>query len=419
MKKRWLITSCLLLGSMLSGCNDKKVDTRANVSFEKNEVLNSRGESLTVGKIYDYILNNQKDDISKKVLLNVMREQIDFEDSNMLELYKKYLNQYFQETFVDNSTYKYNGEFSEELLVKYLSGESYIVKCDANVNSGLLNGDNFTCDYTDYIEKEVNFDIYMKMLKVKYVIDEKSSLIDKNVARRVTYYTVGKGSSDNEVREKLENYVNSIQQNYASTDENLIKNIVDIAETARKKDLEKVSEEYAYLSTSQDSSSGFTYLNKFTTCGDKRCSIEEGKLYQEKLIMDKSYYTSKIVTKSDENVLYADADKLLFSENLENYVYKIGDKNYLMSPAYIQSNDKRINDIILYDSASSNYYIVTVDAIDSDSSFEDKVLVAELLISKISDSIIYDYCFENVDFEIYDKNIKEYFETKYGNIDVE
>ena len=39
--------------------------------------------------------------------------------------------------------------------------------------------------------------------------------------------------------------------------------------------------------------------------------------------MDKDYYTTKIVIKSDENVLYGDASKILFSDNVENYFYKI------------------------------------------------------------------------------------------------
>ena len=109
----------------------------------------------------------------------------------------------------------------------------------------------------------------------------------------------------------------------------------------------------------------------------------------------------------------------MFSENVEDYLYEIGNTKYLMSPAYLEKDDKRINDIILFDSANSKYYLVAVEVIDSQSSFADKVLVAEVLADKISDSTIFNYCFEKLDVEIYDKDIREHFENKYGKTEVE
>lgn len=421
MKKKSFIVGCLMLSGLIVGCSCNKAtnDTFANVSNENNAVVSSRGNKLTIGEIYEYILANEKDNVSKNILVEMLEKQVNLEDAKMKSLYERYLNEYFTQTFVENDNYKFNGEFDETLLVEYLKSESYIISCGEGVNSGLLNNSIFSCNYSDYINKEVNYDIYMKMLKIKYILEEKSDLINKNDARRVTYYTIAKGSDDNEVREKLEEYVASIAVNYNSSDEELIRNIFDIAESKRKEDLKKISDEYAYLSTSQDSSSGYTYLNKFTTCGSKRCSIEEGKEYQEKLILDKDYAVTKIVTNDNSEVLYDGARKLLFSENINDYLYKVGEGEtavyYLMSPAYLDNNDKRINDIIHYD--SSNYYLTTVEIINSQSSFEDKVAVAELLIDKISDSTIYDYCFEELDVEIYDKDIREYFESKYGSID--
>ena len=420
MKKKNLITSCLLLSGLVAGCscNKTKVDTFANVSNENKNVISNKGNKFTVGEIYEYILANESDNISKTILLPILEKQINLNDQNMAALYKRYLNEYFATTFVENETYKTNGKFSEELLIEYLRSESYIVSCGEGISSGLLDNSIFSCNYSDYITKEVNYDIYMKMLKIKYIIEEKSNLIDKNNARQVTYYTIAKGSSDNEVREKLEEYVSSIKENYASTDDNVIKNLFDIGEEKRKEDLKKISDEYAYVSTSQDSSSGYTYLNKFTTCGNKRCSKEEGKEYQDNMILEKEYVTTKVVIKDNTEILYEAARNLLFSENINDYLYKVGDGDnavyYLLSPAYISQEDKRINDIIHYN--SNNYYLATVKVIDSQSSFNDKVAVAELLIDKISDSTIYDYCYSDLDVEIYDKNIREYFELKYGSI---
>ena len=255
------------------------------------------------------------------------------------------------------------------------------------------------------------------MLKVKYIIEEKSDLIDRNDARRITYYTISKGTSDNETRELLEGYVASFEQNHSSQDETLIRNIKDVAEKKRKEDLDEIAEQYAYISTSSDSSSGYTYLNKFTNCGDKRCSIEEGKEYQDNLIMKKDYHTTMVVTKADDSILYEEARKLLFSDDIGDYLYTIGDNKYLMSPAYVDSNDKRVNDIVLFDSKNGNYYLVAVEVINSQSQYNDKVEVAEKLIDKISDSTIMDYCFEDIDLKIYDKDIYEHFVSKYGEIE--
>jgi len=414
MKKKNFIASCLLACSVLAccSCSKEKVDTKANVSYENESISSNKGQTLTAGDVYEFILDNQQDAISKTILTKIMKSKVNLSDPQALALYKKYLNDYFNETFVNSDTYKYDGKFSEELLVKYLESESYIVKCGQGFNSGNLDNQVFKCDYTDYIEKEVDYDILMKILKIQYLINEKADLIDKNEARRITYYSVSKGSDDNETRELLETYVASIELNHDSTDDTLVKNIEDVALKNRKKDLDKIAEEYAYISTSTDSGSSFTYLNKFTTCGNKRCTIEEGKAYQDNLIMEKEYYKTEVVIKNNESILYEAARNVLFSENVNDYLYEIGDKNYLMSPAYSSQNDKRINDIILYD--SNTYYLATVDVINSQSSFEDKALVAELLLDKITESAVFDYCYKDQEVEVYDKIIREYFEEKYG-----
>lgn len=421
-KKSKFLVGFLLLGSLIAGCSKGSVDTHADVSFGDEVVTTNKGDNLTVAELYNYVLENQSDAIAKTVLVKILESKLDLNNTSnqdMKNLYKKYLNEYFKTTFVDNDTYKFNGEFSEDLLVKYLKSESYSIKCGSGFNAGDLDATTFACDYSDYIEKEVNYDIYVKMLKIKYLLNEKTDLINKSNGRRVVYYTVAKGSNDNEVRELLETYVKSFEENKESTDETVIKNIEDVAEAKRKKDLEEVSEHYAYVSTSQDSSSGYTYLDKFTKCGDKRCSLEEGKEYQDKLIMDKEYYTTKVVISSNTDVLYAGARDILFSDNVNDYLYQIGNSKYLMSPAYFDDNDKRINDIILYDAANSNYYLATVETINSSSSFDDKVAVAELLLDKVTDAIIFNYCYENLEIEIFDKDIREYFVSKYGDTEVE
>lgn len=414
MKKK-ILTGCLLLSSLITLCSCKKdiTDTSANISFENTIIFTSSNNKLTAGDVYSHIINNQKDEVVKQIMLEILKEQVDVNDSNVKYLYQKYIRESFETNFLNNSTYSYNGDFKEEILVNYLKSEGYAISCDVGFEQTLLSQD-FKCDYSDYIEKELDFDTYMKILKVKYIIEEKQNLILNNAPRKITYYTESKGSTDNEVREEFESYVASIEENYNSTEENVIKSIEDIGETKRKEALDELAKEYAYLSTSTDSSSGYMYLNKFTTCGEKKCSREDGKAYLDKEIMEKEYFTTKVVIKKNADVLYKSARDILFSENVEDYLYSIGGKNYLVSPVYASDSNKRINDIIMFDAEGNNYYISTVDVINEESSFADKALVAELLIDTISSSIIYEYCFDEQTINIYDEEIREHFISKYG-----
>lgn len=413
--KKSILTGCLLLSSLITLCSCKKdvVDTSANISFENSIIFSGKNSKLTAGDVYNYIISNQKDAISKEIMLKILKDQVDIGNVNTQSLYSKYVNESFKSKFLDNATYSYNGKFDENILVNYLRSEGYVVSCDAGFEQDVLS-EEFKCNYADYIKKELDFDTYMKILKVKYVIEEKQNLILNNAPRKITYYSESKGSTDNEVREEFESYVASIEKNYNSTDENLIRGIEDIGEMKRKEALDELAKEYAYLSTSTDSSSGYMYLNKFTTCGQDKCSREEGKAYLDNEIMEKEYFSTEVVIKKNENILYDAARNILFSDNVEDYLYAIGDKKYLISPVYANDPNRRINDIIMFDSTGNKYYIAVVDVIDSNSSFADKALVAEMLIDSISDSIIYEYCFDNQAINIYDEEIKEYFVTKYG-----
>ena len=132
--------------------------------------------------------------------------------------------------------------------------------------------------------------------------------------------------------------------------------------------------------------------------------------------MAKEYYKTEVVVKNNETILYEDARELLFKDDVEDYLYTIGNEKYLMSPAYAEKDSPRVNDIIMYDASGKNYYLATVKVIDSSSSFEDKALVAEILLDKISDSTVLSECIKAAKLNIYDKDIREYFESKYGEI---
>lgn len=405
---------CLGLIVGVTGCSaNKSAHTTANISNSEEKI--AVGESsLTIGEIYNYVRKNNDSQISELIINEIMKKSLfSGEDTERYKnLYKKYLNDYFTTTFVENSTYQYDEKFDEDILVNYLKSESYAISCDGNPTEG-LNATYFSCDYSDYISKEVNYDIYSKMLKIKYILDEKTSLFDKSKARKVYYYTESRDSSYT-MRETFKEYLKTIKDNYDTTGKDVIDSLKEIGDSLKAKDLEKITTEYNKISTYDDNSS-FTNLQKYTTCGTKRCSIVEGKKYQEDLILEKEYVKEEIVIKTNTSILFENARNLLFSDGINDNLYEIGTRKFLISPSFDGYSDADINDVVIYD-GSGNYYLVVVETINSNSSnFEDKVAVAELLIDTISDSTVIDHYISTNNLEIYDKQIREYFISKYGD----
>lgn len=413
MKKINKIISVLCFGLILAGCTkSSNIDTFADIS-NTNEKYTLGKESLTAGQLYSYMRENNDSQISKILANSIMKKALfSGEDSqDYIDLYKKYLNDYFKTTFVESDSYKYNYEFNEELLVKYLKSESYNITCDSLTQG--LDSTYFSCDYSDYISKEVDYDIYMKMLKIKYILEEKGTLIDKSKARKITYFSESK-NSDYTTRSKFEKYISDIKKNYDDENKDVLTSMTEIADSYKLSDLENVATEYEKLSTYDDNSS-FTNLQKYTTCGNKKCTIVEGKAYQEKLIQDKKYLTTEIITKDNSSSLFETARNVLFSNNVNDYLYEVGNKKFLVSPSFDKNTEIELNDLVVYD-GSDKYYLVAVEIIDSNSStFEDKSAVAERLIDSVSDSTILNLYFKDVDLEIYDKQIREYFIKTYGD----
>ena len=418
-KTKMLLCSLLMLClTLVAGCkkNQESVDTFADVN-NGDAALNTGKGTLTVKDVYSEIRNAQDADIAKYLLSEIMAPQFNLdvtEDNVYYDLYKEQLNETFNKLFVESGTYNFNGEFSEKLLVEYLESETYDITCEGNYTS-LLDAP-FTCDYTDYIEKRVNYDIYSNLLKIKYIMEEKDSLIDKYKVRNIKYYSVTTSTSESDdIRAEMEKYVLEILANNS---------IEKVAEDKRSKDLAKIQEEYDKIqrpgSGDKTDDTNFTYLNKFTTCGQVRCTTEEGKTYLENQVAE--YLKSEVVTKNNTSILYEAARNVLFSDSLENYLYKIGNetdgyKYYLISPIYVTDKEHAVNDIILFNNESGNlvYYLVEVEIINSDSKNDQKALAAEALVDKVAINTVMEHYFGKSEIEIYDKNIRDLFVSTYGD----
>ena len=153
MKKIKILLCSILICFVICGCGKDTVDTYADVSNSGEKVSSNKGDSLTVGNVYDYIRENNNSIIIENILKKAIKSQLDFTDEDISNLYKKYVNEEFKSLFIDKGTYNYNGGFNEELLVDDLKSKSYDIKCGSGYNAGVLDIKYFTCDYTDYIEK--------------------------------------------------------------------------------------------------------------------------------------------------------------------------------------------------------------------------------------------------------------------------
>lgn len=412
MRKLKCLICSLLMASFVCGCSCKKesVDTFADVSNPTTTLNQGKGDALTVGDVYQFIRDKQEKAVAELLLNNIIEDFIDLDNKDIKDLYVKYLNEEFKTTFVDTDAYKYNGEFSEELVVQYLQSEGYKITNDATSENSYLEKP-FTWNYSDYIEKEVNNKIHMKILKVLYVLENKVDLLEKQQGRKINYYSIPVSTSDAiKIRKEVENYVEKLVENTGD-----IKTLKDVGDDKKQQEIQKIEDNFNKISTSSDSS--FQYLNSFTTCGTVRCAVEDGKQYQIDRV--KNYYTSeKIVTKEDSDILYEQARDLLFSKDIDDYLYTIGDHDYLISPIYMNDEKHNSNDIILFNNTSSSmtYYLVeVVEVINRSSLFLDKAQVAELLIPQIGDSIVLDYYFGKSEIEIHDKSINELFVSLYGD----
>lgn len=418
---------CLLCVTLISGCKKDKsvVDVFADVDNPSMELNTGKNNPLTVGDVYDFIRQEQNSKIAESILSKIMADKLDLKhDAVMEDLYKKLLNEKFNKLFVENESkaYHLNEKFNEQVLVDYLRSETYSISCDGNYESYLE--EPFTCDYSDYIEKEINYEIYSNLLKVKYILEVKPSLLDKSKARSIGYYYVSSSSSDvDTIRKEMEEYVLKLANNYASTDPEVISSLEKIGKDKKNKDLLKIKERYDKLSSEDDSN--FTYLNEFTTCGNYKCSTEDGRAYLESKVAN--YYTSEIVFKDNTTVLYEAARNILFSDNVEDYLYKIGDdvagyKSYLISPVYVADGVSTLNDIILFNNVAGSlgFYLVEVEVIDSSSTDEiKKADAAELLIDKVDIRTVMKHYFEKSKIEIYDKEIRDLFIATYGDYSAE
>lgn len=419
MKKLVKVLSLGLLALSLVGCSCSKETTVESALSNSSNVFEGSKTSLnlTTQDIYKYVRDNEDEAVNKVFFTYIMENILDIKSSETkIETYNLKIREYFQEKLLDSEEYKVNGVFNEDLLANDLETDLYIVDKEISPTSGPTFDLGLKYDYSDYISRALNYDVYMEMLKEEYISTNKKSILDNSKTRIISIYTA-------EDLEDMEEIVKDLFDGKYSS-------LSALAETKRQEEIEEIGRQYCvnlgfenpyYEGTCSASTSSSTYdsaLYKFTVCENGvRCTPDKGLEYQIKLLREKEYVTEQIINKNTTEVLYEDALNQLLRSDVEEYLHKVidGQDYFLVNGLYNNDSQFSNKDIILSSGPDSECYLVTVRVVDSDStSVEDKQQAFELLLDKVNEKAVMLHYLENLDIEITDPELKTYYNSLMG-----
>jgi len=319
MKKMVKFLSLGLLACSLVGCSCSKEPTLKSV-LENSTSLYEGGKtniSLSKQDVYDYIRSNNVENVNKMFLTYLMEAILDFEknDDNVLT-YNLKVEDYFKENYLESDTYKINGVFNEDLLASELESKLYVIDRVNRPTSGPTVVIGLKYDYSDYIKRALNYDLYLEMLKEDYIVKERKSLLDNSKTRIISVFS----TDDLEEMEKI------VKDLFDGKYEDL-KAVSTIKKEEEKKEigrqfcvnlgLEDGSYYDGECSASTSSSTYDSALYKFTVCENGlRCTPYDGLGYQIELIEKNEYVTEQVVNKDTTGILYDGASPLIILQNI-------------------------------------------------------------------------------------------------------
>ena len=419
MRKIFKMLSVGFLTLSLAACSCKKEEVLTSTLENSTDVYQGQKVSsmLTTQQIYEYIRENAGETTTKAFLKNIMEQILDIKKNENNKLtYEIKVKNHFEDMYLNSESYKVNGVFDEDLLASTLESKLYVIDRENLPTSGVTVDLGLKYDYSDYISKAVDYNVYLEMLKGKYILEERPTLLDDSKTRIISIY-----SSDD--LEETEELVEELFDGKYS-------NLEQLAESKREAEREEIGRQYCvnlgyeneyYEGTCSASTSSSTYdsaLYKFTVCENGvRCAPIDGLKYQIKLINEKEYIEEKIVNKNVTDILYPEALSQLFRTNVEDYLHEVidGVDPFLADWLYNYNKEFSHRDIILTTGPNSTNYLVTARIVDSNStSVEDKEKALTLLLDKVSDTTVVSHYLDKADVEVTDPVLKEYINSLLG-----
>jgi len=435
MKKGLKLISCALFALTLAGCSCSNPGVETVLSNSTDVLSGSKTDTrLTTQDIYKYVRDNDAETYNKifmvKLLEKILKDESGYtpdtatEKGTFTKTYEYKLEKYFKENYLDEDEYKVNGEFDEELLVASLRNQLYKINDPISGVEGVTYDLGLTYDYSEYIEAEVNYIIYMEMLKEDYISNAKSNILDNSRSRIITIY-----SADN--LEDMEEVVADLFDGKYDSLQDLEQTKIDEAtreigrQYCENLGLENpyyLDEEGKIIETCSPTKSSYdSSYNTFTTCENgKKCDLDRGLAYQIEKAKETKYLEEQVVNKDTEGVLYENALNLLLREDVEDYLLDddtmetiFGDTfngRFLMSnlASGEEFNEKSI---ILSSAPDSTCYIVLVRTVDSDTTstddkqIEDKQKALELLLGKVGETSVLIHYLDKTDVELIDSSL--------------
>lgn len=427
MRKLMKLLSLGILVFSIGACScDKESTIKSVLQQSKNVFTGSSSVSLTTQDIYEYIRENETSEINKEFLKHLLALILDLsENSSNKAVYDFKLEKEFK-TLMDKAEYKVNGEFSEALLAADLESKLYVVDRVNKPTKGVTVDLGLQYDYSDYIERSLNYTLYMDILKEQYILDVKPKVLDDSRTRIVTIY------SESDLEEMLTIVSDLFDGKYDSLEA--------LAESKRAEEIEELGRQVCdnlglanpYYTPKQGdeckatltNSDYDTMLNKFTVCAnDMKCAPLDGLNYQVGELNKKEYISEKLVNKDTTGILYESALTQLFKENVEDYLKKVidGEDYFLTDPLYNYSKeDSNRHIIITAGGETETKYLVTVRVVDSESikdqsvTIEDREAALVPLLTKVNETTVLLHYLENLNANVVDPQLKEYYSTLTG-----
>ena len=412
---------------MLAGCSNKSDDSvKANIKNGEESILSGLTEgtkNITLQSVYDDLKMQLGNERAADRLVEIIANAI-LSDAKWQERYDSKIEEKLMD-LVKNESYKVDGHFNEELLVKSLKASLYNITCGTTEpvygptykDAGEVVVDKYLlCDYSDYENKVLKMDVLEEIIKEKYVYDkvfaDKSNILTTKKTRLVEYVAFDTTNEDSF------KFMTDAVERLAK--ENSEETLETIAKSWEEKLIADIEEAYNQIGTKDDSNG--TKLQDFTN--GYKYSKEEGLRLKKQAVYNSDYYSRVIVNGDNKSILNTTLVERILSENILDQdaekTFKINDGYYLVSPlagGVIDADDIRITD-----KTNSKYYLVKVEVVNSESS-EDLIYDAVKVLAKnaslVSDSVNY-YLEQNKNnISVHDEEIYAYLKTQYKDIFVD
>ena len=163
MKKGFKLIFSALLALTLVGCS---CDKGYNVKLtESKEVVSGSklNETITTQDIYDYISQTSTSPKNKAFILElvkiILKEKSGYKSGELTSTYNYKLKKYFEDNFINDNSYKVNGEFNEELLVATLRSQMAQIGDPITGATGVTYDLGLKYDYSKYIANNLDYNI--------------------------------------------------------------------------------------------------------------------------------------------------------------------------------------------------------------------------------------------------------------------